>query len=47
MGGRPFYFSDSDIDGSWRLQQGVFENNSVLLVQKRVGGVYKTRQVFQ
>ena len=46
MGGRPFYFSDSDIDGSWRLQQGVFENNSVLLVQKRVGGVYKTRQVF-
>ena len=29
MGGSPFYFSDSDIDGAWRLQQGIFENTTV------------------
>ena len=34
MGGSPFYFADADIDGAWRLQQGIFENNSVLVQKK-------------
>lgn len=47
MGGKPFYFGESNIDGSWRLQQGIFENQSVLLIQKRINGIFKTKQVFQ
>ena len=47
MGGKPFYFGESDTDGSWRLQQGIFENQSVLLIQKRINGIFKTKQVFQ
>ena len=47
MGGKPFYFGESGTDGSWRLQQGIFENQSVLLIQKRINGIYKTKKIFK
>jgi len=46
MNGEPFYFANPLTDGNWRLQQGTFEGNSVLLVQKKIGSSYKTRQIF-